>query len=141
MTSKIEAETILKLIETADPRDMVNLDEIDYWANCYIQRLDRIPPEFYLAFTHSRDALKAFRPKGWIPTACYYAPYNMERKTQGRVTALSKPIDADEEDFVQFTSSIQHEELAELHVIIQAIGWERKKAGAESVAVVERATV
>ena len=33
------------------------------------------------------------------------------------------------------------EELAELHVIIQAIGWERKKAGAESVAVVERATV
>jgi hypothetical protein len=78
-----EYETILRLIETADPADAVNLSEIDARVDCFLKKKTFInlawPGEtrsFYIKqskkvflpsaeYTDSRDALRDIRPKRW----------------------------------------------------------------------------
>lgn len=110
------SKDLLKLIETVNPDDTVVLDEIDRKVRRFIfgRQKDFIHPPQY---TRSRDALKIIRPDGWF----WNAGHN--ESNSGGLFAFS---------MYSFTNSpvltspdLPTEELAELHVIIQAIQWER----------------
>lgn len=133
-----EAETILKLIETVDPSDRAKLDEIDARVWCYLQRIDfgvygrmnntKDNHQFTIDniqqysphYARNRDSLKAIRPNGWVlGSSGFNNIYNVFTVT------LIPP----EKSFRVDGSVIgYHEELAELHAIIQAIDYERRSS-------------
>ena len=109
-----DAATILKMIETVDPSDADEMDKID------LAVVDYVDGQWHgRQFTRSRDALKEIRPKGWnfaiLPlsdgTFCCRGSYGDPNRTDGP--------DSD---------NLRTEELAELHTIIQAIAYERKRS-------------
>lgn len=117
---------ILTMIEGVNPADKSAMSNVREEIYEWFLAIGYDAP--YGDYTRSRDALKAIRPEGWILTAVYYAPDSFKSHddgSKGRITALSKPETFEEMDFVQFSSTIQHEELAELHAIIQAIAYDR----------------
>ena len=107
-----DAATILKMIETVDPSDTVEMDKIDIAVGDYVDG------QWYgRQFTRSRDALKAIRPKGWnfamLPLSDFTFLCQASHGDPNRT-------DGPESDH------LGTEELAELHAIIQAIAYERQ---------------
>jgi hypothetical protein len=132
-----EAETILKMIESVDTADSAKLDEIDMAVEQFIQqkklqfrfrdRGDLVPAFSYAyddghgnwmqvigtAYTRSRDALKEIRPEGWEISMSEKGQWCDLWKKDMKWHCVAKEI------------NLYSEELAELHVIIQAIAFER----------------
>ena len=125
------SEEILKLIEAVDPSDTPKLDEIDcaVWFIITHGSLPETPipvlrnfkesPWGLDKYTRSRDALKSIRPEGWsfqgarqADDGTFWAELRKGYQTSYEVAKVSK---------------CKTEELAELHVIIQAIQWERNQ--------------
>ena len=152
MSVASEAETILKMIETVDPADTAKLDEIDCRVYCYIETPDYefvgidYGRKYIYAFregtrrgrssdfrevpyyTRSRDALKAVRPKGWIPRGDREG-YEIAEFCYGWQFCLILLPDTPIGSRVNETRIIGNgrtEELAELHAIVQAIEYERR---------------
>lgn len=135
-----EAQKILDLIESVDPKDTDTLDEIDARTREFVTGQEYISQfvsehgtRWYThmeegeevsdfvsdKYTRSRDALKAIRPEGWIfhhslagESGHIYAGFK-------RGTNLQVISAAD--------NRLPTEELAELHAIIQATEYERSK--------------
>lgn len=124
----MSAKEILKLIETVNPTDTAKLDEIDarVWHHIasndpkimQIVGLDILLKELNTfsprpKYTRSRDALKAIRPHYWC--------YEIQEISGGRFRALlwKNRVATIEGKY------LPTETLAELHVIIQAIEFER----------------
>lgn len=129
-----EYETILGMIGQVDPEDTSKLDEIDARVWCYKEGLDyagAVNGKHYFLlgekyrvgeeddhpsapeYTRSRDALKSIRPEGWVFEIKQYPEDWRACLSKGR---LMKRVCA---------SGYKTEHLAELHVIIQAIAYER----------------
>jgi hypothetical protein len=127
-----ESETILKMIETADPADTMKLDEIDarVWCRLSDKRYHGTMPMWKHAntivcedgtfegpyYSRSRDALKAIRPEGF--------GFDIEVSLIGHRCSATMP-----DTLNRFVANLPTEELAELHAIIQAIEYERRNAG------------
>lgn len=127
---------LLKLIEQVDPNDTEALDEIDarvhdYLLDIHLKNLEKKnirrniakavmdmsgAGKRYTKYTRSRDALKAIRPEGWLSGFCQY------------ITGYKYIIEDEESGLVIRSREFPTEELAELHVIIQAIQFERENA-------------
>lgn len=123
-------EIILKMIEEVSPDDTAKLDEIDARTDAYVSQrpyngmvekqtyatIDKeeecwwIPPQY----THSRDALKVIRPKGWIVGTIMQGEDGWSCHLYLNENAHS------------VLYGLPTEELAELHAIIQAIAYERE---------------
>ncbi|MBO0358641.1 hypothetical protein J0X19_11850 [Hymenobacter sp. BT186] len=129
-----EAEKILKMIETVAPDDVAMLDEIDCRVRCYVmgwgygaihlndywnsqQQDPAYHAENYPHYTRSRDALKAIRPKGW-----WFSVSGYGQTFHAVATWSGNPEDVVLTSARTFGSGKANktEELAELHVIIQA---------------------
>jgi hypothetical protein len=143
-----ETETILKMIETVDPADAAKLDEIDARFLCYltgctfISRDENIItcqkngytyketlPLTASEYTRSRDALKRFRPGGWMfrvsRAGIFHGPeqeFAFNKWGPWQCIADTRHFTIGQYELV---SEAATEELAELHAIIQAIEFER----------------
>ena len=130
-----DAEIILKMIETVDPKDISAIQEIEARVFCWVIR--EKPPISYAELSKqisfvggvpeyctSRDALKAVRPQGWWftiePTGWHEDWWKVSAVTQKYGSHV----------VLENEAHIQTEELAELHAIIQAIAHERAEVGA-----------
>lgn len=148
----MEAQEILKLIETVSPDDTAKLDEIDARAWCWLNGVQflkmgkpfdnrgKIVPRFSFKskgfsqegrvlnkakYTRSRDALKSIRPEGYV-----FNLYGDDGSGKGVRATLTKwhighgTITHDQ----TFNAWLigKTEELAELHAVIQAISHERQ---------------
>lgn len=126
----MSAETILKLIEAVDPSDTVAMYEIDARVhsfihnNCfrkmgdgraYYDDIGYTPSNHVSQYTRSRDALKNIRPDICAVDISTYSNGKAEVEIYlgDGETLISSP-------------KLPTEELAEIHVIIQAIAYERK---------------
>jgi len=121
-----EAQKILEMIEAVDPADTSKLDEIDdavmsylyiqdikeYAPPCIVEMIEVTPQQF----TRSRDALKGIWPEGWELTIS---------TIDGSAVMYRSPDGI--ETFEVSAFHFPTEELAELHVIIQAIEFERSR--------------
>lgn len=133
-----EAQTILKMIEEVDPADAAKLNTLDALVWLYLNS-NEYPndPERYIEgvkitynggekglacrhkrYTRSRDALKAIRPEGKIMWS-FFENYPEGSRARAEIfhDQGNNPIQ---------TVWLPTEELAELHVIIQAIEHERQ---------------
>lgn len=133
-----EAQKILEMIENVDPNDTNTLDEIDARVWCYnkgyafdgIEKKGSYMKIFYQdnegsqvvrgfmhnpapEYTRSRDALKGIRPDGWV----YFVSCD---GLSNCAAAIIKEI-----KLTRKSPELPTEELAELHVIIQAVKWDR----------------
>ena len=132
-----EYETILSMIEEVDPSDVVKLDEIDIRVICWIRNREwggwhgeghtatgswaikdgkRVDGSYanhstFPRLSRSRDALKEIRPEGWA--------FEIKEYPKDWRACLSKG------NFMKRVcgSGYKTEQLAELHVIIQAISF------------------
>ena len=138
------AQDLLAMIEEADPKDTDTLDEIDARFWCWLgvqgfasgrERIDlsfdmlsKIPDGYaYInnfnnrklapKYTRSRDELKAIRPERWVVVIKEII------KRGGWVCSLRHLNTL----YLVNNLAAATEELAELHAIIQAIDYERKK--------------
>lgn len=141
------SKSILKMIEDVAPTDKAVLDEIDarFWCwvhgNTFKRMVDehddhgfgifettgtassglyRIIKE--RQFTRSRDALKAIRPKEWYFSLFSPHPANTQKMYNCSISTL---IENAKTLYTTHSARLPTEELAELHAIIQAIGYER----------------
>lgn len=127
------ATIILRMIESVDPVDTAKMDEIDARFWCWLRGIiyeegriglqtgkmfDRYVYPFPLKYTRSRDALKAIRPEGFFSVD--------ENGSKGWQAWINRPDDKNGPCFI--VTGMPTEELAELHVIIQAIAYERNKS-------------
>jgi hypothetical protein len=112
-------ETILKLIEEVDPKDMAKLDEIDFSIG---KLLGKDPYHNGLVkYTRSRDALKAIRPEGVNISICNFNGYYPTDKWTCYLTSTKSG-----NEYQAKGLELPSEELAELHAIIQAIAHEKE---------------
>lgn len=148
-----DSQRILKMIEEVSPDDAARLDEIDARVWCYLRRYTFGCVEYYLPstkagkrrfsyddngtyglsfsqtkYTRSRNDLKVIRPKGWWlsinngyenddPFAHIQSFFHTYKENYGSGISHDCPVN--------FSVNCKTEELAELHVIIQAIEYER----------------
>lgn len=139
------AQEILKLIEEVDPADTAKLDEIDARTYCFVNGGDyerHFRGQFFglcskmwgnhnvetstPLYTRSRDALKAIRPEGWAVQIQSFDYLDNPQKHWNAI--LGKSICHDGHvDGGSLSPDLPTEELAELHAIIQAIDYERKR--------------
>lgn len=116
----IDAETILKMIETVDQTDRDRLDEIDQAVCDYLGKIGRPLPRY----TRSRDALKEIRPQGFLSGA---NPDFDDYEDTGNIK-FDGFCESEDRLFGGLIYS-STEELAELHAIILAIAYERNLRG------------
>ncbi len=139
-----DAQTILAMIEQVDPADIAKLDEIDARVWCFIAGRnpegeawagnEQIPYWKYVLwrdehreYSRSRDALRSIRPAGF---------QFIDQKANNQKWAYCELIDKDgftfkspdyktDDDGLSIPVYLPTEEVAELHVIIQALAYER----------------
>lgn len=126
------ANKILEMIEEYDPtEDTCTLDEINDRVHCYANQREytrgSVLTPFWERPTTSRDALKAIRPDGWDFNI--YVDYTSDNHTLNMWQA-KRYVGGDIPRVLVLvkTPNLPTEELAELHVIIQSIKWERENA-------------
>jgi len=148
------AQDILKMIEEVDPTDTAKLYEIDARVWCLRDSVEyqgkvgekhffnngfgktlpcgdfEEPWHIVPKYTRSRDALKDIRPEGfktWVFFDGYRegAKYRAEMFTPEMLDEAKKNLKQD--GHIIQTDWLPTEELAELHAIIQAIEYERKR--------------
>lgn len=139
-----DAQKILDMIEAVDPTDTAKLDEIDLLVMQYIQKKTYVKGEDYewillnsrgkkvlvlvdidkINYTKSRDALKSIRPEN-----CKFVGIIDDNRFDAHKSFtcfMSVFIDdGDGKIMGEVSGDGKTEELAELHVIIQAIDFER----------------
>lgn len=119
-----EAQKILSLIESVDPNNDVLTNQINVAVQLYLDQIETLAKHGWWvmkgskSYTESRDILKAIRPDGWDFEWRNYGKINNELLV--RYAAICP-----EKHFV--SPKMTSEELAELHVIIQSIAYERTK--------------
>ena len=134
--SILNDKELLTLIENVDPNDSDALDEIDARVMCFVDNINFDTPEWdkrdeyctyvdnwtfedpinviFEKYTRSRDALKSIRPEGW------------KIHTLQEDNYFDCILFGDKHDHISTEGlGLPTEELAELHVIIQVIQWER----------------
>lgn len=129
-------QDLLNMIENVSPDDTAKLDEIDARVWCWLSdyrfagtrhdrvfvldenqcEIEKLNGVCTLKYTRSRDALKAIRPEGW----CFIG--GMVGKYADMTATKLLP---ETPEFTAHQYDLPTEELAELHVIIQVIEYER----------------
>lgn len=129
-----DAQTILKMIESVDPKDTDTLDEIDCRFDAFLRLVDFIGHDYgcyyksnirekricLRQYTRSRNALKAVRDaelEGWW--------FNISIEHTGRASCEAVLIVPITEEYSIPKKLLPTECLAEAHAIVQGIEWKR----------------